>query len=152
MPRSDYELTHHDERKMAVRLARSAIEKACKDSVLRQQLEDLDGVPVATLSQEIYKAGLLKLIEIAQTADYVKFDEDGEVVARTPNEPVRLKALEILMQTRVAEAKLLIEAQASLDAKQGQRVGMLRAQVVTPAELARIEELTRADARQPAET
>lgn len=138
-----YELTPADERKLAVRLARSAIERACKDTVTARQLEELDGVPCATLSQEIYKRGLLMLTEIAATADFVSYDEQGQENLRRPDYPARLKALEILMTTRTKEAELLIEANERLAAKGGNGGRMVRARVLTEAQIAQMEQLNR---------
>lgn len=143
MTTDSYRLSVHDERKNAVRLARSAIEKACKDTVVRGQLEALDGVPCGTLSQEIYKVGLLQLVDISTNASHVDPNDDTN---KQPNWPVRLKALEILMQMRMKEAELLIAASEKQGAG-GLRNTPIRAQVLTQAEVDAME----ASLRQPEE-
>lgn len=100
--RGEYTPTPKEERNNAMRLARSAIREACKDSLLAGQLEQLDGVPTTTLSQEIYKVSLLQLLDIASNAKH----DDGE-----PHYTARLKAHEILSTMRMKEAELLMEYQ-----------------------------------------
>lgn len=97
-----YEPTQDEQRGNALRLCRDAIKSACRDSVVAQQLEQLDGVPTTTLSQEIYKVSLLQLLDIASNAKH----DDGE-----PHYVARLKAHEILSSMRMKEAELLIELQ-----------------------------------------
>lgn len=96
----DYAPSDAERRQNAMRLCRDAIKQACRDSVLAEQLEQLDGVPTTTLSQEIYKVSLLQLAEIGSNAN----DPDGK-----PNYPARLKAHEILSNMRMREAELIIE-------------------------------------------
>lgn len=142
-----YELSVVDQRKNAVRLARSAIEKACSDSARAKQLAELEDVPCTTLMQEIYKAAGLELVSIATSAEIVHTDQAGNV-ERAPNYPARLKALEILADQRIREGELLIkmgEAQQGSDAKGGGSMRSVRAVVMTEAEVRRMEEMTRAD-------
>jgi hypothetical protein len=107
----DFVPTPREARNNALRLVRSAIMQACKDSVIAGQLELLDGVPTNTLSQEIYKVGLLQLLDIASNAERVHVNEDGDEISRTPDYKARLRAHEILANMRMKEAELLIECQ-----------------------------------------
>lgn len=131
-------LAEHDARKNAARLARDAMKSAIRTSWLNEQVDALDGVPVTTLSQEIYKAGLLKLMELADGGG----DEGSDAV--------RLAALKVLMDMRMREGELLIEAgrlQSELDARRGASApagGALPA-VVTEDQLAELEALQRAE-------
>jgi hypothetical protein len=97
----------------AERIARGAMRVAVRDSRLAQQVEQLDGVPIPTLTQEIYKAALLKLTEIATTDEAERAYENpntGEVKVVTVANPRQLQALEILLQHRIAEGALLLKA------------------------------------------
>jgi hypothetical protein len=107
--RGVYEPTESEQRKNALRLCRDAIKQACRDSVIAQQLEQLDGVPVTTLNQEAYKINLLKLLDIASNATR-KWESRGELV-EAPDYTARLKAHEIIANLQVREAELLIEYQ-----------------------------------------
>jgi hypothetical protein len=110
LPAFEFELSDKDMIAVARRVARDSIKAACRDAVLAKQLDALEDVPVTTLSQETYKAGLLKLVQIA-TADEVEVtDSDGDT-HKVPNSQ-QLRALEVLMQHRIEEGKLLLQAQA----------------------------------------
>lgn len=112
--RDEYVPTEREKLSNAARLARDAMRAAVRDSRLAKQVEQLDGVPIPTLTQEIYKAALLKLTEIASTDEAERVYENketGEVKTVTVANPRQLQALEILLQHRIAEGALLLKAQ-----------------------------------------
>jgi hypothetical protein len=104
-------LTSREETRHLARIARDAIALACRDARLRDQLDELNDVPVTTINQDAYKVMLLKLLEIASTAERIWFDGEGNEKARGPDYPTRLRALEILADQRIREGELLLKAQ-----------------------------------------
>lgn len=133
--------TVHDQRKNAVRLARDAIARATRDAYRAEQLEELDGLPVTTLTQELYKVGLLELVRISTTAEHVSEDADGNE-SRRPDYNTRLRALECLMDLRIREGELLLKAGEQSAATSGGSK-FVEARVVTEDDLAKLEAMHR---------
>lgn len=129
--------------KNAARLARDSVRTAVRDAYLNDQLERLEGVPVTTLTQEIYKVALLKLVEIGTGATTMHVDGGGNEHF-APDNNSRLRALEILADHRLKEAELLLKAR-ELDAAPSGGGSMVRAQVVTTDEMAALEAMQRAE-------
>ena len=111
--RGEYTPTDADKLRQMDRLARDAVQTACRDARLAGQIELLDGVPVSTLNQDVYKAALLKTLEIATTdeAERVTIDKEGNEHVRIGANPRQLQALELLLEHRIAEGALLLKAQ-----------------------------------------
>lgn len=148
----DFELSDRQMVKTVQKLARDEIRKACRDSIIANQIEVLEGVPVQTLSQETYKVALLKLTTIA-TTDTVSLEDARGNKSEVVN-PQQLRALEILMEHRIAEGELLLKAQELAQAASGAGApvsGVVMAQgravVVTPRALRKLEEIHRATAQ-----
>lgn len=139
----DFELTDAEKRKNAQRLARSAIVSACRDSVVAKQLDALEGVPVTTLSQEVYKAALLLLLDISANASRSKVDPETGEAEESADYRARNDALRTIADMRMREAELLVElqkiqpAQAPTGGLPGLASG--EAVVLTPEEVAALE-------------
>lgn len=139
----DYVPTDHDKRRNALRLVRQHIANACRDAVVADQLEQLDGIPVSTLSQEIYKIALLELLHLSKHAERVRITEGGDEV-RTPDYMARNMALKTLAESRLREAELIVKMR-ELETPERAQGHVVTATVVTEEQLAELEALQRAE-------
>lgn len=141
------ELGPEDQMRNARRLARDHIARACNDARLANQLEELDGVPCTSLSQELYKVALLEAVRLATSATCsvkVGVDEQGmDVFEDKPHDAMRLKAIRMLLDHRIEEGKLLLLAreQAGSAGSERPRVAV---RLVTKEQLANEEQKQRA--------
>jgi hypothetical protein len=157
----DFDLSDRERIKQARRLALDAIKGSIRDSRLRKAVETLDGIPVQTLSQGFYQAALMKLAEIA-TADEVEVTtiKRGKVIKTKEPNARQMRAIEVLLQHRIAEGELLLEAQrvaheiaaggGENTATTGNKTGIVTATgrpvVLAPRSMRRLEEIHRAAA------